>query len=517
MKTAPTRFANLLATAALIAVACFVASPTPDATGAPGVNNWSVATEPTPTGSWYAVDYADGQFVALGHSPYVAVSPNGATWSEYPVPAGSWQSVSYGNGHFVALSSTVASSEELVSSNGTSWRALPGPAGSWSAVTYGEGRFVAVSSTGQIDTSTNGTQWTQEWNHGNLDFTSVAYGGGNFIATDAALGAVGISTNGVQWSRLFPARTTVTDWGAVVYGDGEFVVLDGSSSGYVATSVYGYVWTLHALEPVEAVDGATFGCGDFVGVGQSDETDENFMSSTSGTAWTTTVAPIDATSTWTAVGYGAHRFVTVDATGDIAWSKTTANCSAIVPTPPQQVSGNIHSGKVWTYMHPPSSAGGAPVNSYRVNVSNGTVIRHCSAPVYFEPNCIIAGLANHQVYYLTAQSHNRFGYSVATDPEFVIPTASLNLAAISSTPVVAHGDAVVVQVTGVRANNEGIYPITTITVHVGAALAHCHPNPFGECLLTVSNPPVGLDAIYATYSGFGRSYQSPTSHVRVQS
>jgi hypothetical protein len=360
-------------------------------------------------------------------------------------------------------------------------------------------------------------QWTEAWHHSNLDFTSVAYGNGHFVAADSALGAVGISTNGVNWSRLFPARNTVTKWGTVVYGEGEFVALDGSSSGYIATSVYGYVWTLHQLSPTEATDGATFGCGSFVGVGLSTSSTENFISSSSGTAWTTTATPIDATSTWTAVGYGAHRFVAVDALGNIAWSRTTANCSAITPTSPQQVSGNIHSGKVWTYMHPPSSAGGAPVNSYRVNISKGTFTKQCSAPVYFEPNCIIAGLANHQVYWLTAQSHSRFGYSVPTDPEFVIPTASLNFNAMASEPVVSQGAPVVVQVTGVLANNEGIYPIATITVHVGATIVYCDPNPFGECLLTVSNPPIGSDSIYATYTGFGRSYQSPTSHVTVRS
>ena len=111
----------------------------------------------------------------------------------------------------------------------------------------------------RIDTSTNGTQWSSVWHHSNLDFTSVAYGGGHFVATDSALGAIGLSTNGLQWSRLFPARDTVTDWGAVVYGEGEFVVLDGASSGDFATSVYGYVWTLHSLSPAEAIDSATFG------------------------------------------------------------------------------------------------------------------------------------------------------------------------------------------------------------------------------------------------------------------
>ena len=498
-------------------MACFVASPIPVAMGSSTRSVWNIATEPSPTGSWYAVSYGDGQWVALGHSPDVAVSPDGATWTEYPVPAGSWQSVAYGNGHFVALSSSDSNPEEIVSTNGQSWTAATGPTGPWTALTFGEGRFVAVSSAGQIDTSTNGMKWTQAWHHGNYDFTSVAFGNGHFVATDSALGAVAISTNGVSWSRLFPAPNTAAKWGAVVYGEGEFVAFDGSISGYISSSVYGNVWTLHQLSPAEAIDGATFGCGGFVGVGQSTVSTENFISSTTGTAWTTTAVPIDGTSNWTAVGYGAHRFVAVDAAGNIAWSSTSANCSATMPKSPQQVSGNINSGRVWTYMHPPASAGGAPVNSYRVNISKGTFTKQCSAPVYFEPNCIIAGLANHQVYWVTAQAHNRFGYSVPTDPEFVIPVASLNFNAMASEPVVSQGAPVVVQVTGVRANNEGIYPNSTITVHVGATIAYCHPNPFGECLLAISNPPIGSDSIYATYTGYGRSYQSSTSHVTIQS
>jgi hypothetical protein len=480
-------------------------------------NVWTVATEPSPAGSWFAVTYGDGQWVALGHSAVVAVSPNASTWTEDSVPAGSWQSVAYGNGRFVALSSTNASPEEIVSTDGHSWAPVIGPAGPWTALTFGGGRFVAVSSAGQIDTSANGIQWKTVWSHRNLAFTSVAYGNGHFIATDSALGAVGLSTNGVNWSRLFPARNTVTDWGAVAYGEGEFVTLDGSNSGDYATSEYGYVWTLHQLSPAEAIDSATFGCGSFVGVGQSATLTENFISSTPGTAWTTTAVPTDATSNWTAVAYGARRFVAVDAAGNIAWSRTSANCAAIIPLSPQQVSGNIHSGKVWTYMHPPSSAGGAPVNSYRVNISYGTITRHCVAPVYYEPNCIIAGLANHRVYTLTAQAHNRFGYSVPSDPEFVIPVASLSLSAVPSEPVVAQGDPVVVQVTGVRPNSLGFYPITTISVHVGATVDYCHPNPFGECLLTISNAPIGSDSIYATYTGYGSSYRSPASHVTVRS
>jgi hypothetical protein len=507
----------MAATAALIVAVCFVGSPMPVAMGSSTLNVWNVATEPSPTGSWYAVNFGGDQWVALGHSSDVAVSPDGSTWTEYPVPAGLWQSVSYGNGHFVALSSTNTSPEEIVSTNGQDWTAASGPIGTWTALTFGGGRFVAVSSAGQIDTSTNGTQWTQVWDHANYDFTSVAYGNGHYVAADSALGAVAISTNGVTWGRLFPAPHATPKWGSVVYGNGQFVVLDDSSSGYVATSLYGNVWTVQQLSPAQEIDGATFGCGTYVGVGQSTTSSGNFISSTSATTWTTAPVPVDATSNWTAVGYGAHRFVAVDDSGNIAWSPTSADCSAIIPTSPQQVSGNILNGKVATYMHPPSSAGGASVNGYRVSISNRTITKQCSAPVYFEPHCTISGLQDHQVYWVTAQSHNRFGYSVPTEPEFVIPVASSNFRALASEPVVTSDEPLVVQVTGVRANSEGIYPGTPITVHVGATTASCHTDPFGECLLTIANPIVGTDAIYATYTGYGKSYRSPMSHVTVQS
>jgi hypothetical protein len=121
------------------------------------------------------------------------------------------------------------------------------------------------------------------------------------------------------------------------------------------------------------------------------------------------------------------------------------------------------------------------------------------------------------VYTLTAQAHNRFGYSVPSDPEFAIPVSSSNLDAVPSEPVVPPGGPVVVQVTGVRANSLGFYPIATITVHVGATIVTCKPNPFGECLVTIANLPIGSEPIYATYTGYGTSYRSPTTHVTVRS
>jgi hypothetical protein len=402
----------------------------------------------------------------------------------------------------------------MVSTNGVNWTAVSGPAGQWTSLTFGEGRFVAVSSLGQIISSTDGLHWMQTWLQSNYHFTSVAYGNGRFVAVDGTLGVTVVSITGLNWN-LYSAPMTGLRWGAVVYGNGIFAAFDGSGSGYIATTVLGYVWTLHRYSPAQEIDGAAFGCDGFVAAGQSSGPANNFISSSTGATWTVAAVPTDAASDWTSVAYGANRYVAVDSAGNIAWLSSAADCSSTIPTAPQQVSGNIHNGEVWTYMHPPSSSGGAAVNGYRVTISDGTVTKQCSAAVYFEPNCIIRGLKNNQVYWITAQSHNRFGYSAPSDPESAIPVASRKFNAATMGPVVSQSVPVVVQVTGVLANSEGIYPTSMITVHFGANLTYCHPSPFGECLITVSNPSVGPASIYATYTGYGRSYRSPTFHVTV--
>jgi hypothetical protein len=99
----------------LIVATCVLTLPAPAAMGSSRASVWNVATPPAPTGSWFTVDYADSQWVALGDASEVAVSPNGLNWTEYPVPDGSWHSVAYGDGHFVALSSVNAALEEMVS------------------------------------------------------------------------------------------------------------------------------------------------------------------------------------------------------------------------------------------------------------------------------------------------------------------------------------------------------------------------------------------------------------------
>ena len=74
---------------------------------------------------------------------------------------------------------------------------------------------------------------------------------------------------------------------------------------------------------------------------------------------------------------------------------------------------------------------------------------------------------------------------------------------------------VVLQLTGIMANAEGFYPVTTVSVHFGSLIETCHPSPFGECLIAVHYPPSGDVPTFATYTGYGRSYRSPVRDVQI--
>jgi len=506
---------------------------------------WTLDQSSTPAIAWSTVPFLNNQWIALSHAGSAATSSDGSTWTDQSIPIGSWNSAAYGAGRYVALSSADVVPNEMVSTNGQQWSTLPGLPGTpqqagrptqngqWSSITYGHGLFVAVSAVGTVDTSPNGVNWTQRFWRPKDNFTSVTYGDGRFIAVDAAQGDVLMSLNGVNWSLNFQPLTGAVPvpigglhFGAVAYGNGNFIAFGDSASGagYVATSVSGYIWTLHQYSPAQEVDAVTFGCGVFVAGGASTGTSDPIISSPTGAQWTENSVATPAQSNWTSISYGRGKYVALDAAGDIAVAPGS-DCAETVPSAPLQVSGNVHGGEVWTYMHPSSKSGGAPVEGYRVTITDGVTTTYCHAAVYYQPNCIIKGLHNHKIYWVTAQAYNRFGYSAPTDPEFVIPVATWSLqvaAPPSSTAQAVPSDSpsassVDLQLTGVIANSSGFYPVTTVVVHFGSTVETCRPNPFGECLITVTDPPSGAVPTYATYTGYGRSYRSPTIDLKIPS
>ncbi len=510
------RSSLLLAAASLTgALALVTTSPAPAFASSP-LSSWSVDAKPAPTGNWYAVNYLGGKWIALGHSANVATSSDGVTWSEHSIPSGSWQSITYGNGRYVALNGADASPHEIVSTNGINWSSVQGPDGPWTGLAFGGGLFVGVGSLGQIYTSNDGLNWTKTFLRPHDDFTSVAYGNGRFVAVDAAHGDTATALDGVHWAFYLTPQVGA-HWGAVAYGDGNFVAFDQSGSGYNASTVMGFAWLVHTYSPVQEIDGATYGCGSFVATGQSTGSTNSFFTSTTGAVLTPGAVPTDAGSQWTSVAYANHRYVAVDTAGNIASATTSANCSASTPMAPRDVSGFPHNNSVLTFLHPPLIAGGAAVDGYRITISDGVLTKTCHAPVYYEPSCNVTGLSNRTIYQVTTQSHNRFGYSVPSDPEMAIPVPSWKFNVTTATPVVLGSVPVVLQETGVTYNSEGIYPHSLITVHYNARTLTCKPNPFGECLLTLNDPSTGPVTVSASYTGYGVSYVSPTNHITVAS
>ncbi|MBW4030486.1 MAG: fibronectin type III domain-containing protein [Acidobacteria bacterium] len=486
-------------------------APTSSALAATPTSAWRVADGPHTNASWYAATYGAGRFVVVGHGASSSTSNNGVTWRTNPAPGGSWQSLAYGAGKFVALSALNAPLREMISSDGVHWSALPGPAGEWTGLTYGAGRFLAVSALGQLDTSLDGVHWSTTWTRSQFLLNSVAYGNGRFVAVDAADGDALISLDGVHWS-FYPITTASTPWFAVTYGNGVFSAF--SPHGLAATSTLGYTWVTHPDSTVQQMNAAAFGCNTFVATGQAQGGVNNVITSHLGSSWSATPVPADASANWTALAYGNGDFVAVNTAGTIATMRVPGYCGATVATPPRDVSGNVENGQVWTYQHPPNNQGGAPIDGYLVTISSGRHQWTCHAAVYYEPNCIIRGLANHRIYTVTTQVHNRFGYSAPSDPEWVIPVSHWSLQVFSPATVTSSSP-LTVQITGVVANAAGIYPQSPLTLHFGARQYDCVPSPFGECVITVTNPPTGRTAMWASYTGYGVSYRSPTTVVTV--
>ncbi|MBW4030904.1 MAG: fibronectin type III domain-containing protein [Acidobacteria bacterium] len=517
---APVVAVTALVTALVVAGVVVAGAPSARAstitttTSAPS-SRWVLATVPSGRGPWNTVTYGGGLFVALGHTAEVATSRSGTHWTLHAVPEGAWSSVAYGNGRFIALSHSATGAREMVSTNGVEWVARSGPVGAWTSVAFGAGRFVAVGSDGQITTTTDGVNWRTTWVHSKFAFTSIAYGNGRFIAVDQRQGDDLISLDGLGWS-FYPLTAGGGRWSAVTFGDGNFVAVEDAPPYLVASSVLGYTWSPHARARSAPIDVAAYGCATFVALGHATTGRPIYLTSPTGATWASAPLLVDPLAHWTAITFGSSGFVAVDAAGRIASLRASANCARVTPTPPKDVSGNVPSaGGVWTYMHPPISAGGATIDGYLVTITDGVTTRTCRAVVDYQPHCLITGLHDHRVYEVTTQAHNRLGYSVASDPQWVIPVPSWNFVAVAPTPVVTVGTRALVEVTGVRANAQGIYPESQMTIHVGAQLLHCQPSWFGECLVRVKTTRPGRHAIYATYTGYGNYFRTPTSYLTV--
>lgn len=208
---------------------------------------------------------------------------------------------------------------------GDDWTTRKSPAESqWTSVAYGDGQFVAVAQSGsgaRVMTSPDGITWTARTSAQDGGWRSVTHANGRFVAVANTAGTDNVMTSpdGVTWTR----RTTPVPslWESVAYGDGVFVAVGSSpansSDDRVMTSPDGSAWTARAAAARIYWRAVTYAGGRFVAVGGLSgglSSSTRAMTSPDGITW----APAASNPTpgnYYAVAYGNGTYVAVGAGG----------------------------------------------------------------------------------------------------------------------------------------------------------------------------------------------------------
>lgn len=184
------------------------------------------------------------------------------------------------------------------------WTAETTPANkSWTTLAHSPTRVVALQSDGtgvtDLMTSTNGDNWTSGDTDVQVNFESVVYGDGRFVA-------VGDDTTGF---------TLITSSGdTFVTSGGDTIVVDPGLR--VATSFDGLTWTQQLAAARYAWSSVTYGAGLFVAVANGNGNSTQVMTSPDGVTWTLRSTPAAlANHVWRSVVFGNDRFVAVASGG----------------------------------------------------------------------------------------------------------------------------------------------------------------------------------------------------------
>jgi hypothetical protein len=317
-----------------------------DAGGAPA-SLWKLAT--APVRAWSAVAYGNGTFVVVGDvtdasdQQNLITSTDGVNWTARSTgaPGDTWTTLAYGNGSFVAVGYPTTSVDAVIlrSPDGTSWTSAPG---GWTAaynkLAFGNDVFVLtgtqISSGGgpayhDFFRSLDGVAWQDEKGACGSDActlvgSDVAFGNGTFrVLTTATSNYQEFdSTDGMTWNSASYGNDYFQIDGRanhmIGYGNGMFL-----TTMYLPTSGGPNLVRLRDGDtrwtPVKTVPslGALVGFGNNTFVVITPSWNQIWVSSDS-TTWTSVTSP--SPTSWTAVAYGANRFVAVARDGSVMYS-----------------------------------------------------------------------------------------------------------------------------------------------------------------------------------------------------
>ena len=164
------------------------------------------------------VNYANGQYFAVGNSGGIYSSANGLDWSDCSInSSGALYATAFGNGIYLTAGTVVASSQ-----NGVTWTlASTNPPAVVSKLVFGDGLFVGASYSGKILCSSNGITWQTRFTEPSGEaFSGLAFSGGTFLAISGRSGTTFESSDGLHWQ---PTGSTLPE-SALQY--------DGPDGGY---------------------------------------------------------------------------------------------------------------------------------------------------------------------------------------------------------------------------------------------------------------------------------------------
>jgi hypothetical protein len=182
------------------------------------------------------------------------------------------------------------------------------------------GRFVSLTSAENARFSDDGLDWT-EVTLPLSDYKKLVHGNNRFLALSHNTNALAYSLNGISWDLT--VLPSVANWNDGVYGDGKFVLVNGTD--IVASSTNGTTWTTSSIpddtdgapDSTESVwNGITYGKGKYVAISSSDGAT---ATSADGVTWTRHDSALSFNPDY--IAYGNNRFVAVAGSdGETAYS-----------------------------------------------------------------------------------------------------------------------------------------------------------------------------------------------------
>ena len=241
------------------------------------------------------------------------------SWMVYPGP-GTVTSATFGNGLFLAGTSQAI----FLSSDGVRWKVSSASEGlGWTSVAFGGGKFLAAGQNGSskiIQVSTNGWDWRTVWTGSVENIGPVTWNGKGYLGVINAspqsfygYASVIRSLDGLSWD--VPAPTGTGFINAVLSSpEGNWIGVGLSSdprhdAAEISFSANGVLWNITADGLLNSgLTGIAFGNGRYVAVGQGLGGMGFFYHSANGKAWAAkTIYGYTASS----VAFGSGFFVAV--------------------------------------------------------------------------------------------------------------------------------------------------------------------------------------------------------------